>query len=93
MPDSTDRRRQFVLTEDGIRYHRDIASVPDIIARANVDLIKRGDHRCSHIRCMPGFALHWLSGHLGRFREGQPGLDVELHRPTAALNFSAGYRY
>ena len=31
-----------VLTEDGIRYHRDIASALDIIARATVDLIKRG---------------------------------------------------
>lgn len=33
-----------VLTEDGIRYHRDIASALDIIARATVDLIKRSDN-------------------------------------------------
>lgn len=31
-----------VLTEDGVRYHRDIASALDLIARATVDLIKRG---------------------------------------------------
>jgi LysR family glycine cleavage system transcriptional activator len=31
-----------VLTEDGLRYHRDIASALDLIARATVDLIKRG---------------------------------------------------
>ncbi|WP_206606456.1 LysR family transcriptional regulator [Steroidobacter cummioxidans] len=31
-----------VLTEDGIRYHRDIASALELIARATVDLIKRG---------------------------------------------------
>lgn len=31
-----------VLTEDGVRYHRDIASALEIIARATVDLIKRG---------------------------------------------------
>jgi LysR family glycine cleavage system transcriptional activator len=31
-----------VLTEDGLRYHRDIASALEIIARATVDLIKRG---------------------------------------------------
>lgn len=30
-----------VLTEDGVRYHRDIASALEIIARATVDLIKR----------------------------------------------------
>lgn len=32
-----------VLTEDGLRYHRDIASALDLIARATVDLIKRGN--------------------------------------------------
>lgn len=32
-----------VLTEDGVRYHRDIASALDIIARATADLIRRGD--------------------------------------------------
>jgi LysR family glycine cleavage system transcriptional activator len=31
-----------VLTEEGMRYHRDIASALEIIARATVDLIKRG---------------------------------------------------
>jgi DNA-binding transcriptional LysR family regulator len=34
-----------VLTEDGVRYHRDIASALDLIARATVDLIKRSDNR------------------------------------------------
>jgi LysR family transcriptional regulator, glycine cleavage system transcriptional activator len=32
-----------VLTEDGERYHRDIANALDIIARATVDLIQRGE--------------------------------------------------
>lgn len=67
-----------VLTDDGVRYHRDIASALDIIARATVDLIKRGDNRCLHIRCTPGFALHWLSGRLGDFENSNPSLDVEL---------------
>lgn len=31
-----------VLTEEGVRYHRDIASALEIIARATIDLIKRG---------------------------------------------------
>ena len=34
-----------VLTEEGMRYHRDIASALDIIARATIDLIKRSDNR------------------------------------------------
>lgn len=34
-----------VLTEDGVRYHRDIANALDIIARATVELIQRGDTR------------------------------------------------
>lgn len=34
-----------VLTEDGMRYHRDIASALDIIARATADLISRGDNQ------------------------------------------------
>jgi LysR family glycine cleavage system transcriptional activator len=76
-----------VLTEDGVRYHRDIASALDIIARATVDLIKRGDHRCLHIRCMPGFALHWLSGHLADFEKANPGLDVELQPANRSPEF------
>ncbi|MET0533854.1 MAG: LysR family transcriptional regulator [Steroidobacter sp.] len=32
-----------VLTEDGERYHRDISSALEIIARATADLINRGE--------------------------------------------------
>jgi DNA-binding transcriptional LysR family regulator len=70
-----------VLTEDGLRYHREVAVAMDLIANATLDLMKRGDNRCLHIRCMPGFALHWLSGRLGDFEKANPGLDVEL-RPA-----------
>lgn len=76
-----------VLTEDGVRYHRDIAAALDIIARATVDLIKRGDNRCLHIRCMPGFALHWLSGRLGDFEKANPGFDVELQPANRSPEF------
>ena len=48
-----------VLTQDGIRYHRQIASAMDIIAHATLDLMRRGDYRRLQIRCIPGFALHW----------------------------------
>ncbi|MBB6093739.1 DNA-binding transcriptional LysR family regulator [Povalibacter uvarum] len=70
-----------VLTEEGVRYHREVAVAMDLIANATIDLMKRGDNRCLHIRCMPGFALHWLSARLGDFERANPGIDVEL-RPA-----------
>lgn len=76
-----------VLTEDGVRYHRDVAAAMDLIASATSDLIRRGDNRCLHIRCMPGFALHWLSGRLGEFEKSNPGLDVELRPANRTPDF------
>lgn len=76
-----------VLTEDGARYHRDVAAAMDLIASATSDLIRRGDNRCLHIRCMPGFALHWLSGRLGDFEKSNPGLDVELRPANRSPDF------
>lgn len=70
-----------VLTEDGVRYHRQIAQAMDLIARATVDLMRRGSSHRLHIRCMAAFALHWLSGRLGDFERANPGIDIEL-RPT-----------
>jgi LysR family transcriptional regulator, glycine cleavage system transcriptional activator len=70
-----------VLTEDGVRYHKQIAAAIDQIAGATVDLMKRGDTHRLHIRCMPGFALHWLSGRLGEFEQANPGVDIEV-RPA-----------
>jgi DNA-binding transcriptional LysR family regulator len=70
-----------VLTQAGIRYHRQIAAAMDIIAHATLDLMRHGDYRRLNIRCIPGFALHWLSGRLGEFEKSDPGLDIEL-RPT-----------
>lgn len=70
-----------VLTEDGMRYHKEIATAIDLIASATIDLMKRGDTHRLHIRCMPGFALHWLSAHLGEFEKANPGLDIEV-RPS-----------
>lgn len=71
----------IVLTQDGIRYHRQIASALDIIAHATLHLMRHGDYRRLHIRCIPGFALHWLSRRLGEFEEALPGVDIEL-QPT-----------
>lgn len=73
-----------VLTEDGMRYHKQVASAIDMIAGATIDLMKRGDDHRLHIRCMPGFALHWLSARLGEFEQANPGIDIEV-RPLDRL--------
>jgi DNA-binding transcriptional LysR family regulator len=70
-----------VLTEDGMRYHREIAAAMDRIGSATIDLMKRADNHALHILCMPGFALHWLASRLGDFEKDNPDLDVQL-RPA-----------
>lgn len=70
-----------VLTEAGQRYHRQISAAIDSIASATLDLINGGDSHRLHIRCMPAFALHWLSPRLGEFEQANPGLDIEV-RPS-----------
>lgn len=70
-----------VLTEDGVRYHKQISQAMDLIAQATLDLMSRGNSHRLHIRCMPAFALHWLSRRLGEFEKANRGIDIEL-RPT-----------
>ncbi|PYQ83643.1 MAG: hypothetical protein DMG02_33425 [Acidobacteria bacterium] len=78
-----------VLTQDGIRYHRQIASAMDIIAHATLDLMRRGDYRRLQIRCIPGFALHWPSRRLGDFEKAHPALDVEVRPSDRGSDFSS----
>ena len=78
-----------VLTQDGIRYHRQIAAAMDLIAHATLDLMRRGDYRRLHIRCIPGFALHWLSGRLGEFEKANPTVDIELRPTDRGSDFSS----
>lgn len=70
-----------VLTEAGQRYHRQISAAIDNIASATLDLIDGGDSHRLRIRCMPAFALHWLSPRLGEFEQANPGLNIEV-RPS-----------
>ena len=70
-----------VLTADGARYHKQIASAMDSVARATLDLMRRGDYRRLHVQSIPGFALHWLSKRLGEFEKKYPNIDLEL-KPT-----------
>lgn len=76
-----------VLTEEGVRYHRQIMGAIDAIANATVDLMKRGDSRRLHIHCMPAFALHWFSGRLGDFEQANPGFDIEVRPMDRSPDF------
>ena len=78
-----------VLTEDGQRYHRQIAQAIDLIAHATVDLMRRGNSHRLHIRCMAAFALHWLSRRLGEFEKLVPGIDIELRPTDRSPDFSS----
>jgi len=78
-----------VLTEDGVRYHKQIASALDMIAHATIDLMRRGNSHRLQIRCMPAFALHWSSGRLGDFEKNKQGLDIELRPTDRSPDFSS----
>lgn len=78
-----------VLTQGGVRYHRQIAAAMDMIANATLDIMRHGDYRRLHIRCIPGFALHWLSRHMGEFEKAHPDLDIELRSTDRGADFSS----
>lgn len=76
-----------VLTEDGVRYHRQIALAIDSIANATIDLMKRGVENCIDIWSMPGFAYQWLMAHLETFEDSNPGLTIALKPTQRTPNF------
>lgn len=69
------------LSDEGRRYHKDIAVAMDAIATSTIELVRRGHHNRLQISCAPGFALHWLSRRLGDFEQLAPNIEIEL-RPT-----------
>lgn len=69
------------LTDDGRRYHAEIAAAMDAIAASTIDLMRRGYHNHLHISCAPGFALHWMSRRVGMFEKLNPDVEIEL-RPS-----------
>lgn len=73
-----------VLTEDGLRYHKQVAAAIDMIASATIALMKRNDDHLLYAWCMPGFALHWLMAHLAEFEHANPNIAIEL-RPTDTM--------
>jgi LysR family transcriptional regulator, glycine cleavage system transcriptional activator len=92
-----------MLTEQGSQYHKQIAAAIDAIAAATADLVKHGDTGSLHIRCMAGFAMHWLSRRLGSFEESHPGFytvhpaerspDFLRFDADVEIRFVAGYNH
>jgi LysR family glycine cleavage system transcriptional activator len=76
------------LTVAGREYYEMIAPHIDGIAAATLNLLgPRQDDRLK-IWCLPGFATLWLMPRLGRFREANPSLTLDLRAEEAAPNFS-----
>lgn len=66
------------LTEDALRYHKEIAAALDAIAASTIDLMRRGYHKHLNVSCAPGFALHWMSRRVGMFEKLHPDVEIEL---------------
>lgn len=77
-----------VLTEEGQRYHAQIREAIDGIADATVDIIKRSQDHSLQLWCMPGFALHWLIGHVDEFERKNSDIDLQLRSTHEVPDFS-----
>lgn len=78
-----------LLTDEGARYHAIVAQAMDSIAYGTLDLLNRGQHKGLKIFCAPGFALHWLSGHLDAFEAKNTDIDLLLRPSERSPDFAA----
>jgi len=74
----------IVLTEDGKRYHKQVAAAFEMLTQATIELMRHGELKRLHVRCMAGLALQWLSSRLAEFERRYPEVDIEM-RPTMRL--------
>ena len=79
----------IVLTEDGQRYHKQVSAALDMLSQATIELMRHGEQRRLHVRCMAGLALQWLSSRLGEFERLNPNVDIELRPTTRMPDFSS----
>ena len=79
----------IVLTEDGKRYHKQVAAALDLLSQATIELMRHGESRRLHVRCMAGLALQWLSSRLAAFERLNPNVDIELRPTTRLPDFSS----
>lgn len=78
-----------LLTQDGELYHQVVARAMDDIAHGTLDLLNRGQHKGLTIFCVPGFALHWLSGRLEAFEAKNTDVDMVLRPTEESPDFAA----
>jgi LysR family transcriptional regulator, glycine cleavage system transcriptional activator len=79
----------IVLTEDGQRYHKQVSAALDMLSQATMELMRHGECRRLHVRCMAGLALQWLSSRLGEFERLNANVDIELRPTTRMPDFSS----
>ncbi len=79
----------MVLTDEGRRYHEQIAQAMDALANATIDLVRRGDNHRLHIWCAPAFALHWMSRRFETFERAHPDVEIELRPTDRGIDFSS----
>lgn len=79
----------IVLTEDGLRYHQQVAAALDGISQATLELMRRGQSHRLQIRSIAGFALHWLSARISDFEKSNPGLDIEVRPAERGASFTS----
>lgn len=72
------------LTDEGAEYHDKISAALNMIVNATAGVLQSEGERELRVWCSPGFALLWLSGHIGEFISANPDLDVEF-RPADNL--------
>ncbi len=72
------------LTEEGAEYHDKISVALNLIVNATAGVLGPEGERELRVWCSPGFALLWLSDHIGEFISANPDLDVEF-RPADNL--------
>jgi LysR family transcriptional regulator, glycine cleavage system transcriptional activator len=77
-----------VLTKEGVTYHQDVGLAIDDIARATMDLMKRGDNNNIEIWCMPGFATQWLMERLASYERSNPDISVALRSTEETPDFN-----
>lgn len=75
------------LTTRGQEYHRDIAAAFAALEEATQHIVRAGQTSV-RIWSVPGFAYHWLTERLGRFRALHPDIIVNLKPSDVAADFA-----
>lgn len=77
-----------VLTDEGQRFHEQVAPHIEGIAAAALTLSEPGRDDQIRIWCAPGFAARYLMPRLHRFCDANPAVVIDLRPEDATPNFS-----